>query len=133
MSGASQQLELLSLIVSPPISRRIEPFGEVVRGEVDTVHRFQPDPRKHWFHAVIELHPHEGLWMWSTIYSIGGCGESYRVGPKWGRFAATKSDALHWAVEELAERLASRDTDTAHSKQAAQIMAWAQKLKGKMS
>lgn len=127
------QLDLLGLLVAPPVVRRIEPDGTVVQGEVDTVHRFQPDPRKRWFHAEIELHPHDGLWMWSTTYSIGGCGGGYRVGPKWGRFARTKIDALHWAVEEMAERLMKHPHSTeAECSQAAQIMAWAQKLKGRM-
>lgn len=118
----SQQLNLFDAIHPPPILVPVQPRGEVVRGEVDT-HLFLPHPRLAWHLAEIELHPYEGMWMWSVRFNCDNHGGGYRVGPKWGNFAVTKGAALHYAVQELEERLGDTDTPTA-----AQILRWARRL-----
>lgn len=54
----------------------------------------------------IELAQHDdGRWMWSaSIHHRSGYGRSYRVGPKWGNFAASRQAALIAAIAECRER-----------------------------
>lgn len=117
-----QQLDLFGALHSPPIIVPVQPHGDVVRGEVDT-HLFLPHPRMAWHLAEIELHPHDGMWMWSVRFNCDGHGGGYRVGPKWGKFASSKADALFYAVKELEARLGDGDSSTA-----AQIIRWARGL-----
>jgi hypothetical protein len=115
--------DLLDLMRAPPIKRPCDPNGEVVRGEVDETLTL-PHPRGGWHRARIELHRHtDGLWMWGTNVDADGYGGGYRVGPKWGNFAQTRDDALHWAVQEILDRLKNK-TDPA----AQNIRDWAQGL-----
>lgn len=54
---------------------------------------------------TIELAQHtDGLWMWSTSIYGSKSGYGYRLGPKWGKFARTRNDAIIAACNELAER-----------------------------
>jgi hypothetical protein len=54
--------------------------------------------------ASIQLCQHtDGLWMWSSSTYFMGGGRTYRVGPKWGRFADTRDEALHAACDEIKE------------------------------
>jgi len=90
---------------APAAPRRIDPDGEVVRGDImETL--ILPHPRMAWDYARIELHPHtDGRWMWSTSWSDEQGGGSYRVGPKWGNFAQTRDDALFYACAEMRDRM----------------------------
>lgn len=92
------QASLLDLLRSPPVARPVDPDGPVVQGEPDETLTL-PHPRMAWPLARIELHRHDdGLWMWSVS---SACTSSYKVGPKWGRFAQTRDDALFHAAQEL--------------------------------
>ena len=86
---------------SPPITRPVDPDGHVIQGEPDEVLRL-PHPRLAWDIARIQLHRHsDGLWMWAIGHAVVG----FRVGPKWGRFADTRDDALYYAAQELIARM----------------------------
>lgn len=92
-----QQLDLFATPVASPIIRPVDRDGGVIQGEPDET-LILPHPRLAWPLARIDLHQHtDGTWMWGITRAGGG----YRVGPKWGKFAATRDDALHWAVQEL--------------------------------
>lgn len=118
-----QQLGLFDALYAPAVVLPIDPDGHVVQGEVDE-HYFLPHLRLAWHRAEIELHRHEnGLWMWSASYKCDQQGSGYRVGPKWGKFAETRDDALFYAVRELHDRL--HDMDSADAKQ---ILTWADSL-----
>ena len=121
-----EQLSLFDAMRAPPIIRPVDPDGRVVQGR--TCHLFA---LKYitlpWERARIEVHPsREGLWMWSTNYNTGYGMSGYKVGEKWGKFAATDEDALHYAVEELRDRM-SRDQHK-HKIEARHILAWASAL-----
>jgi hypothetical protein len=115
---------LLDLMHAPAIKRPVQPDGHVLAGAPDETLRWQPDPRKLYLHAEIELHRHtDGNWMWSTTCSAGLGGWGYKVGPKWGHFAMSRADALHHARCELIDRLGARNYgDTTR------IIGWAQSL-----
>lgn len=123
----SEQLSLFDAIRAPRVIRPVEPYGEVVKGEVHET-LILPHPRLVWHLAEVELHQHaDGLWMWS----VSSVGSSYKVGPKWGKFAQTRDDALSYARDELLERVAKvRNPESVliSSKQLAQIAAWARAL-----
>lgn len=117
------QLNLFDALHAPPVQVPIDANGSVVQGDVDE-YLFLPHPRMAWHRAEIELHRHEnGLWMWSTSWHCEEQGSGYRVGPKWGKFAESRADALFYAVREITSRLDGRD-----SADAKQIIAWAASL-----
>ncbi|MAC81460.1 MAG: hypothetical protein CML66_25755 [Rhodobacteraceae bacterium] len=119
-----QQLSLFDALRSPPIVVPVQPNGEVIQGDPDEFH-FLPHPRLAWHRGEIELHQHtDGGWMWSTSAHVGDWGYGYRVGPKWGKFAECRDDALHYAVEEIVARLTGRRDQKA----AAEVIAWARGL-----
>lgn len=52
--------------------------------------------------AGIALEPHDGQWMWGvSINSSNNAAQSYRPLPKWGKFAASRQEAIGKAVDEL--------------------------------
>lgn len=53
-----------------------------------------------------EIAAYGGQWMWSVSWQIGTSGSGYRVGPKWGRFAPTRAEALEEAQAEFDARAA---------------------------
>jgi len=117
------QLGLFDALHALPVIVPVDPDGPVVKGEVDEF-LCLPHPRLAWNRAEIELHRHEnGLWMWSASWHCDNCGSSYRVGPKWGKFAETRDDALFYAVRELTAALEGKDTP-----EAKQILEWAAAL-----
>ena len=125
------QLSMFDMIRPPPIVLCVDPDGPVVRGPAHET-LILPHPRMAWHLARIELHPHDDLWMWSA--SSPCCG-SYKVGAKWGRFAACRDDAAHYAAREIlsgAERLrASRlgvESAAITVAQLRQIETWAQAI-----
>ena len=62
--------------------------------------------------VAIELAQHtDGLWMWATHTHFANGGGGYRVGPKWGKFADTRDEALWAACYEIKERLAGKRDD----------------------
>lgn len=98
------QLSLFDLMRMPPIVRPVDPDGPVVM-EPDLVLRFA-DPKRSSLHAEISIHPApDGLWMWSVNYAIATAGGGYAPGTKWGRFALSQADAIHYAAAELAKRI----------------------------
>ncbi len=119
-------MDLLDLMVAPALILRVDPDGPVVQGQVDEVLALKnPKLPNGVPTAKIELHQHsDGKWMWSTsahLSNDGGYG--YRVGPKWGKFAGCRDDALHWARKELTNRLKNKDHHDAKK-----ALAWAAKL-----
>lgn len=121
------QLSLFDALRSPPILRPVDRDGHVVQGEPHETFTL-PHPR--WPTALgrIELHQaRNGLWMWSTSFQASKSGGGYKVGEKWGKFASTRDDALHYAVDELTAKLGRIQEPDAV---AAKITAWAATLQG---
>jgi hypothetical protein len=119
----ASQPDLFDVLRKPPVVVPVEPDGHVLEGEPDAVFSL-PHKRMAWDQATIELHRHDnGLWMWSTGYNCDSGGGGYRVGPKWGNFAESKSDALFYAVRELETKL-----ERIGGSAAAAIMSWARGL-----
>ncbi|WP_099863849.1 hypothetical protein [Pararhizobium haloflavum] len=117
------QLGLFDTLRKPPVTVPIEKDGPVVQGEPDEVLRLE-QPRMAWDRATIELHRHtNGLWMWSASWNADGSGVGYRVGPKWGRFAESRDDALFYAVKEIEDRLSGKPGPAAKL-----ILSWARSL-----
>ncbi|AVO37360.1 hypothetical protein [Pukyongiella litopenaei] len=115
--------DLLDLMREPPVTLPVFDALGVIQGEIDETLRLT-HPRMAWDRARIELHRHtDGLWMWSVSFHADGRGSGYRVGPKWGHFAKSREDALHWAVDELLTRL-----ESVEGKNADLIRAWARGL-----
>ncbi len=123
--GVGEQLGLFDSLRRPPVIHEVDPDGGVVIGEPDFAFRL-PHPRYAWDRAEIEIHQHtDGLWMWSSSWCDGGQGSCYRVGPKWGKFAETRDDALFYACRELEQRLSVQD-----GREAVLILEWVRALKG---
>lgn len=77
----SQEPEKLALI-------RVQKWAHGGYGDVDLV--------------SIELVPHDGRWMWAAcLNSKNGSGQGSRALPKWGKFAATKVEALLNGLDEV--------------------------------
>lgn len=125
------QLSMFDLIPHPPIVLTFDPDGPVVQGPAHET-LILPHLRMAWHLAEIELHPHDDMWMWAA--SSPCCGHR-KVGAKWGRFAACRDDAAHYAACEIlrgAERLrASRlgvESAVITAAQLRQIEVWAQAI-----
>lgn len=119
-----QQLGLFDAVRMPPVRVAVERDGPVLQTDPDFTFRL-PHPRYAWDRAEIEVHRHiDGLWMWSASYNADLGGSGYRVGPKWGRFAQTREDALFYACEEIVSRLHEKATADALL-----ILKWADALK----
>lgn len=122
-----EQLSFLGLMRSPPVCVEVEPDGPVISLADIKETLILPHPKMAWHRARIQLHPHGNKWMWSTAYGLDGdddySGACYQVGAKWGKFAQTREDALHWACEELRERLKKRKSPTANK-----IRSWLEGL-----
>lgn len=117
------QLGLFDALRDPPVIMQVDADGPVIQGDLDEVLTLA-HPRMAWDRATIELHRHTGgLWMWSTSWNSDSGGSGYRVGPKWGKFASSRDDALFYAVREIEQRLELKG-----SADAAQIIAWARGL-----
>jgi len=113
------QLSLLDALRTPLVIQPVAPHGEVIQGRADESFVL-PHPRLAWPLAQIDLHKHiDGMWMWGVKFSADHHGGGYRVGPKWGKFAATRDDALFYAARELRANL---DGDTGSS--ALKIRVW---------
>ncbi|QND42327.1 hypothetical protein HB770_10960 [Rhizobium leguminosarum bv. viciae] len=120
------QLGLFDTLRSKPIRLPVAPHGSVLLAASDPDFTFRlPHPRMVWDRAEIEVHRHEdGMWMWSASFMADSEGSSYRVGPKWGKFAETREDALFFAVEELEARIGKKA-----GSDAALILKWLNALK----
>lgn len=126
------QLGLFSYAPQPRISKIVDPDGPVHQGDPDICH-ILPHPRLVWHRAEIEVHQHDdGSWMWAVSYQMSQSGSCYAVGPKWGRFAASPSDALYYAIEELRKRL-DRRVDNAEQKDRREILAWCDDLSAELA
>lgn len=103
---------------------RCDPDGAVWLGDPDETVEMPAQAMKH-ARAAIQLHQHtDGRWMWATTCHTGSGGYGYKVGVKWGLFAATRDDALFYGAKEIIERTERRGTD-ADSKI---IIQWARSL-----
>ena len=124
------QLSIFDALREPMIRQPVDPHGSVLQGEAQESFRL-PHPRYARDYAMIELHPAaSGLWMWGvSLQTDAGFGCGYKVGEKWGRFARSRDDALHYAVEEIKGRLANQSCDLRHCPSIKKIIAWAEDLK----
>jgi hypothetical protein len=124
------QLSIFDTLREPMIRQPVDPDGSVVQGKAQETFSL-PHPRYVWDYAKIELHPAaDGLWMWGvSLETDAGFGSGYKVGEKWGRFASSRDDALHFAVEEIKGRLANQSRDFRHCPSITKIIAWAESLK----
>lgn len=117
------QLSLFDALRSPAIVRRVAPDGDVIQGDVDES-LVLPHPRLAWPLAQIDLHRHiDGTWMWGVKFCADHHGSGYRVGPKWGKFAESRDDALFYACRELRANLKG-DSST----DAVKIRAWLDRI-----
>ncbi len=92
--------DLLDLMRPAPIVRPVDPDGPVVQDPLET-----HEVRAGWRWAEVQLHQtDDGLWMWGASLNVTNGGFVYRVGPKWGRFATRRADAVEFALAELTER-----------------------------
>lgn len=123
----SQQFSMFDLWHPVPVRLPLDPYGEVVQGAPDETLTL-PHPCMAWPLARIELHRHtDGRWMWSA----SAAGSSYKVGPKWGRFAGERDTALCAAAREildLAERVTAPDGFCISAAQLRQVKEWAERL-----
>lgn len=104
------------------IRRAVDADGPVVQDEID--HVFELPSKLAWPTARIEIHrANNGYWMWAVQIQLScGSGGGYRVGPKWGRFAVTRFDALFYACRELDERARHRTDEKDKDREA--VLAW---------
>ena len=91
------------------IRKPVEPYGHVIQDDTQVeVFEFGGSPLKPSGKAAqitIQIAQHtDGLWMWSTSGFIRTEYRGYRLGPKWGKFAKSRQDAIAAARNELAER-----------------------------
>lgn len=125
----TRQLSFLDAMMPAPVGiiRPVDPNGPVTPlGNIQETLRL-PHPKMVWDTASIELHPHEnGEWMWATSVCTGSEGYSYQVGPKWGKFARSRSDALWLAADEI-ERRAMRFSSAGNHM--SRIAAWCAQIK----
>lgn len=121
-----QQLGLFDTLRHVPVRLPVQPHGSVLHQSIEPDFAFRlPHPRMAWDRAEIEIHRYEdGKWMWSASFLADSEGSSYRVGPKWGKFAETREDALFFAAEELQGRLARK-----RSADVTLILKWLDALK----
>lgn len=121
----AHQLDMFNLVVQGPEIRPVAPYGPVVDGPADITLRLE-HPKMAWDIATIEVHrcQESRKWMWSTSFQTRDGGGGYKVGPKWGKFALSTSDALHWAKDELFKRISGR----ASVKEKSEITTWAEQL-----
>jgi hypothetical protein len=121
----THQLNMFDLMVQASEIRPIDPYGPVVEGPADHTLRLE-HPKMAWDIATIEIHrcQESRKWMWSTASHTRDGGGGYKVGPKWGKFAPSASDALHWAKDELFKRIGGR----ASAKEKLEIETWAAQL-----
>lgn len=122
------QLDMFALMRPRPVLEPVDGDGPVVQGECHVTLRF-PHPKLAWDLAAIQLHQHtDGRWMWGVMHGSGG----YKVGPKWGRFAATQHEAKQFGALELidwCDRAVERPYGLPITlAQVAQIRRWAEGL-----
>lgn len=112
----TDQPSLFDALRAPMIERPCDGLGPVVQGEADET-LILPHPRLAWDRGRIELHRHtDGLWMWSVLLGGEGEGGGYKVGPKWGRFAESRDDALFYAVREARKKIGDKSGYRDHLK-----------------
>lgn len=117
---------LLDLMREPMIVRPVDPDGPTVKA--DEVLEWGK-PWSGFRYARIELHQHDdGLWMWARSFELAERAATYRVGPKWGRFAKSRADALHYAIEDLLRDVEKAATTQAQKALARQIVTWTRGL-----
>ena len=119
------QLDMFDLMVRAAEIWPVKPNGSVVKGTPDHILRLR-HPKFASDIATIEVHRcrKSGKWMWSTAFHIHHSGSGYKVGPKWGKFASSASDALHWAKAELCQGIHNR----ASAEENLKIKAWAEQI-----
>lgn len=116
----TEQLSLFDVLRAPPLRVPVDKDGHVLQGDPDETIRL-PHEKPGWRgcdRVQIELHREPEGWMWSVSMQFDQWGCGYKVGRKWGRFAATRDDALHYAAKEAMERLSKSDGGTAPERRA---------------
>lgn len=91
------------------IRKPVDPYGSVIKDDPQVEvfefggRRLKPSGKA--AQITIEIAPHtDGLWMWSASGLIRTAYSGYRIGPKWGKFAKSRRDAITAACNELVER-----------------------------
>jgi len=128
----TDQLSLLDVMMGPSAEaigkRCVCEDGPVVQGEID--HVFEIPGRNRSPTARIEVHRHDnGYWMWAVQRHFSNdSGGGYRVGPKWGRFAVTRFDALFYACRELDEIARHAMARRGPRRDCEAVLAWTARL-----
>jgi hypothetical protein len=92
------------------ILRPVDPYGPIIQNDDQIeflVHgkaTLFDDQRNHISipSTTIQIAQHtDGTWMWATQTHSTWSGRGYRIGPKWGKFAPTRQDAIAAACNEI--------------------------------
>lgn len=113
------QLNMLDMMRPAPVRLPVDPNGPVTpKAQEELMLMVDGGTR-------IQLHQHtDGMWMWGTSFQLKNCtGGGYQVGPKWGRFAQTREDALYHAAQELRDRIAHEPAPLCRA-----ILAWLDRI-----
>ncbi len=70
----------------------------------------------------IELARDGERWMFSASVQTNISYSGYRVGKKWGKFAHSRADAIHFAAEEIKARSAGKECEQQIAKLITQLL-----------
>lgn len=107
------------------LQTRVDFCGSVCTdNQVETFRCTHPTMRRDL--ACIELAQHtDGQWMWGVQLNATNGGFGWRVGPKWNRFAPTKSRAR---LEAIADLMLSLHKHGLTRQEVGKIQAWVRAL-----
>lgn len=99
----------LDLFFEPPQKPRalLVHYGVVCPSEHRHVETIMRDVGSLKTAVSIQVAEHCGYWMWSTSIRSGDQYSGYRLGPKWGNFAETRSEAVQRGIDECRAKAAS--------------------------
>ncbi|MFN7178358.1 hypothetical protein [Hyphomonas sp.] len=113
-----------------PLVTGIDGDGPVVAESACEVIGFR-DPKRRYLHAEVLIHQQaDHQWIWAICYGAEESGGGYLPGPKWGKFAACREDALVFALDELTGRVRRGARATPFARK---IIAWAQAKRDEVS
>lgn len=96
------------------MTQPIEPYGDVIRDDslIEFFRWGRRGTKQGGNHdqVCLEAAQHtDGRWMWAIHINAGSWGQGYRVGAKWGRFTATRAEAIAAACDEAMEAIMRRN------------------------
>jgi hypothetical protein len=134
MTPVQDPPELLRRMHAPPVLRAVDPDGPGLPPDTAVEKVTLPNPRKGWRGAPLAeislARDAGGLWMWGWGWQTAEAGSFTGIGPKWGRFAETRADALFWGAQDLVAAMEKHlrwlgTRNAADAALARKIIAWA--------